>query len=83
MKVFLNDRVIEFIHTRPENPLVTDLVVEYNSVEKLKEDWADFLRYEKFRKFLIIDTKINEQDRSSAFDSFSSFFNLQVRSCIL
>jgi 8-oxo-dGTP pyrophosphatase MutT (NUDIX family) len=74
MKIFLNDRTIEFVPARQENPLATDLVVEYQSPGKLKEAWDDFLRYGKFRKFLIIDPEIHKQNASDAFKTFISFF---------
>ena len=54
MKVFLNDRIIEFVYSRPENTLTTDLVSEFDSEEKLKTAWGDFERYDKFRNLFVI-----------------------------
>jgi 8-oxo-dGTP pyrophosphatase MutT (NUDIX family) len=74
MKIFLNDRIIEFLPACPENTLATDLVVEYQSSGNLKEAWEDFSRYGKFRKFLIIDPGIVKHNSSDALKTFISFF---------
>ena len=55
MKIFLNDRLVEFLVKSPENLLPSDMVVDYKSPGKLQEAWRDFERYEKYKKFIIID----------------------------
>lgn len=74
MKIFLNDRTIEFMPTQPKNPLNTDLVVEYESVEKLEGAWENFKRYEKYRNLLIIEPGFHPQFASTAFEGFVTFF---------
>ncbi len=74
MKIFLNDRCILFIPHRPESLLPSELLVEFQSAGKLQEDWEDFKRYEKYRKFLIVDPDFNEHNPSGAFAAFRSFF---------
>ena len=76
MKIFLNERTIEFHSAQPENPLATTLVVQYESAEQLKVVWEEFIRYEKFRNFVIADPQIHTLDSSSAFKAFISFFKL-------
>lgn len=66
MKIFLNDRTIQFVKFAPDNPLPTDMIVIYESVEKLQEAYADFQRYEKFLILWIIG-------QESAFQAFISF----------
>lgn len=75
MKIFLNDRTIEFLHVRPENPMNTILVVEYQSAGLLQEAWEEFVRYEKYRRLLII-VNDNLQDISKAFESFALLFKV-------
>ncbi|MEI7723855.1 MAG: NUDIX domain-containing protein [Bacteroidota bacterium] len=74
MKIFLNDRIIEFISSPPENLQTTDFLVNYQSVSTLNEAWMDFERYEKFRKLLIIEPGFMKEDTSDAFIAFSSLF---------
>jgi len=76
MKIFLNDRTIEFMQSRPENPLFSDLVVEYQSAEKLKEAWTDFARHEKFLKFIIVEPGHKTLDISNSFKAFVSLFKI-------
>ena len=74
MKIFLNDRTIEFIGTCPENPLAGDMMVEYQTAGKLKIAWEEFIRYEKFRNLLIIEPDGSSPSSSSAFAAFVSLF---------
>jgi 8-oxo-dGTP pyrophosphatase MutT (NUDIX family) len=74
MKIFLNDRTIEFEVCRPVNVMASDLVVEYQSAENLQLAWEDFQRYEKFLKFIIIDPEAIDRVNSVAFKNFASFF---------
>jgi 8-oxo-dGTP pyrophosphatase MutT (NUDIX family) len=74
MKIFLNERTIEFAGSRPENLLASDLVVEYQSAENLQQAWEEFQRYEKFRKFIVVDAEIIEKGDSATFKIFTSFF---------
>jgi len=80
MKIFLNDRTIEFFSDHPADPLPADLVVEYRSGAELKTAWEKFIRYEKFRHFRIIDpnlqTSKNGKNKSDAFKSFLSLFKV-------
>ncbi len=54
MKIFLNDRVIEFVSESPLQHLPSDLIITYHSPGQLEESWLDFERYEKYRKFIIV-----------------------------
>jgi 8-oxo-dGTP pyrophosphatase MutT (NUDIX family) len=74
MKIFLNDRTIQFSSNAPENLLPTDMVVTYDSAEKLKEAYLDFERYEKFLNLWILDTGFGMINRKSAFQTFVSLF---------
>jgi 8-oxo-dGTP pyrophosphatase MutT (NUDIX family) len=76
MKIFLNDRTIEFISVAQEQPAPTDFVADYTTTEKLKESWEDFRRYEKFRRLLIVDAEPVEPGSSGAFHAFASFFKM-------
>ncbi len=75
MRIFLNDRVVEFVAEKPENQLPSDFVVVYQSPERLQEAWLDFERYEKYMKFIIIDqpNEPGKSDSCSASVRFSSF----------
>ena len=75
MKIFLNDRTIEFLTVRPENPMNTMLVVEYQSAGLLQEAWEEFSRYEKYRR-LIIFISDKTQDISRVFETFASLFKV-------
>ena len=76
MKIFLNDSTIEFMHLRPENTLFSDLVVEYQSAENLKEAWLVFARHEKFRKLIIVEQGLKSMDSSTSFNTFISLFKM-------
>lgn len=65
MKIFLNERTIQFVKIAPDNLLASEMVVKYESVEKLQEAYADFERYEKFLNLWIIG-------QESAFQAFAS-----------
>ena len=78
MKIFLNERTIQFHASPPENLMPTDLVIEYTSAEKLKEAWAEFKRHEKYFNFLIIEPGFQMQNTSPAFSSFGSFFKVII-----
>ncbi len=69
MRIFLNDRVVEFVAKKPENQLPSDFVVVYQSPERLHEAWVDFERYEKYMKFIIIDQH-DEPDKPDAGHAF-------------
>jgi hypothetical protein len=74
MKIFFNDRIIEFVPSCSHEPLKTELVVDYQSAGTLNEAWMDFSRHEKYRKLFIIDPEFSEKDQSAAFKTFGSFF---------
>jgi 8-oxo-dGTP pyrophosphatase MutT (NUDIX family) len=83
MKIFLNDRTISFLSKFPENSLPSDLIVYYESTEKLKEAWDDFERYEKFKHFKIVNTGSVNPDHTqemnnggAAFEAFVSIFKV-------
>ncbi|MCX6268188.1 MAG: NUDIX domain-containing protein [Bacteroidetes bacterium] len=76
MKIFLNDRIIEFVAVRPEQTFFSDMVVDYQSTGQIKEAWGDFQRYEKFRNFLIVDPELREKSNSSAVEAFFSLFKI-------
>ncbi len=58
MKIFLNDRVVEFVPNAPSNPLPTDMITEYENAGKLEEAWLDFERYDQYRKFFVVDRSV-------------------------
>jgi 8-oxo-dGTP pyrophosphatase MutT (NUDIX family) len=74
MKIFLNDRTIEFRSAHPENILTSDMVVEYQSSGNLNVKWEEFKRYEKFRNLFIIEPEFHPQHTSAAVEAFISFF---------
>ena len=74
MKIFLNDRTIEFVPSRPESTMPSDMVVGNTAAADMQVAWEDFRRYEKFRRLVVIDPEFNVQDASTAFRTFSSFF---------
>ena len=88
MKIFLNNRIIEFVTSFPEVSLPSDLVIPYESPGKLSEVWKNFERYEKFRNLVIVDAGCGMrdagygmrdtgswmQDAETAFDAFLSLF---------
>ncbi|MFZ4520773.1 MAG: NUDIX hydrolase [Bacteroidales bacterium] len=76
MKIFLNDRVIEFLAKAPEHPLNSDVVTEYKTEEGLRTVWDEFYRYEKFRNLYIIEPGFCSFGNSVAFHVFSSFFKI-------
>ena len=80
MKIFLNDRVIEFVSTIPENHLPTEMVVVYQSNGQLREAWQDFERYEKYRKFIIADQSVEPYQPQSGDESLSASFNCSLPS---
>ena len=55
MRIFLNDRVVEFVANTPSNPLPTDMIAEYRDAGKLEETWLDFERYDQYRKLFVVD----------------------------
>ena len=75
MKIFLNNRVVEFVAKMPENLLPSDLVVDYTNSGQLQEPWLDFERYEKYRKFIIIDQPYEPGGQGSMVDSRFSFLS--------
>ncbi|MEI7662230.1 MAG: NUDIX domain-containing protein [Bacteroidota bacterium] len=55
MKIFLNDRVVEFVAIMPGNTLPSDMLITYKPGGVLQEAWLDFERYDKYKKFIVID----------------------------
>jgi 8-oxo-dGTP pyrophosphatase MutT (NUDIX family) len=76
MKIFLNDRIIMFLAGMPESMLSSDLVHEYGSEQKLRQAWEEFYRYEKFRKFIVIDPFVTETNYPPAVNAFFSFLKV-------
>jgi 8-oxo-dGTP pyrophosphatase MutT (NUDIX family) len=74
MKIFLNERTIEFIPVLPQQTIVTVLVTEYSTPEALKLSWEDFCRYEKYKRMLIVDPEYSLMVQSPAFISFVKLF---------
>ncbi|MEI7500766.1 MAG: hypothetical protein WCK84_10000 [Bacteroidota bacterium] len=74
MKIFLNNRSIQFAAEAPENLLPANMVVVYESVEKLKEAFEDFERYEKYLNLWILDPGFGKPGAESAFQAFASLF---------
>jgi 8-oxo-dGTP pyrophosphatase MutT (NUDIX family) len=74
MKIFLNERTVEFVASRPENPAADTRVVEYQPAVTLETSWEEFKRYEKFRHLVIIDPEFSSLETSAAFQAFASLF---------
>jgi hypothetical protein len=80
MRIFLNDRIVEFVASPTPGVLSTDMVVTCESTWKLAEAWADFERYEKFRKFIVIEPSGGSAgasrpgDQPECFSAFSAGF---------
>ncbi|MEI6174305.1 MAG: NUDIX domain-containing protein [Bacteroidota bacterium] len=74
MKIFLNNRTVQFTAIAPENQLPTDMVVKYESAENLKEAYEDFERYEKYLNLWIWHADSGLFDGASAFKVFVSIF---------
>jgi 8-oxo-dGTP pyrophosphatase MutT (NUDIX family) len=74
MRIFLNDRIIEFVSSAPENPLASTLVIEYTTGDSLHNAWNDFVRYDKYVKLSVVDPEYLAGVTSAAFQSFASFF---------
>jgi 8-oxo-dGTP pyrophosphatase MutT (NUDIX family) len=74
MKIFLNNRTIQFVAIAPETVLSTDMMVKYESVEKLKETYDDFERFERYLNLLILDQSFNKPNADSSFHAFVSLF---------
>jgi hypothetical protein len=54
MKIFLNNRTVEFTDTAPTDANPADKVVIFESPGLLSDEWNDFERYEKFRRFILV-----------------------------
>ncbi len=67
MKIYLNDRVIEFTNTVPDNISDRDIIVQYESPAQLKSEWDLFARYEKHHRMVLPE---------AAIDSFFGLFKL-------
>ncbi len=74
MKIFLNNRTIEFISVMPAVMVETDFVIEFESLNTLVEAWNEFKRIEKYQRFLIVDTGITDIESGRAFEAFYSIF---------
>ncbi|MEI7526764.1 MAG: NUDIX domain-containing protein, partial [Mariniphaga sp.] len=55
MKIFFNSRIVEFVTEQPQTTLPSDMIHFYRSLDNLQEAWFDFERYEKFKKFIVVD----------------------------
>ena len=76
MKIFLNNRTIQFTAVAPENTLPTDMVVKYESAGQLKEAFGDFERYEKYLNLWILHDDSGSLNGISACQEFVSLFKL-------
>jgi 8-oxo-dGTP pyrophosphatase MutT (NUDIX family) len=78
MKIFLNDRSVEFLIDSPGNLPPGDLLVRYKSVDELREAWEAFSRYEKYKRMLVVDQSLKDTppEGAAAFMTFCSFFRI-------
>lgn len=76
MKIFLNDRIISFVNILPVNTLPSDLVIEYLPGEQLRNSWDEFMRYEKYRNFIIYEPGTTAGETLKAVDVFKTFFKV-------
>ena len=76
MKIFLNDRTIEFLAQPPGQLMNSDLVAEYHTAEELRAVWDEFYRYEKFRNLYVIEPGFVSFSTSRAFRDFGSLFKI-------
>jgi 8-oxo-dGTP pyrophosphatase MutT (NUDIX family) len=76
MKIFLNDRIIRFVNVLPVNTLPSDMVTEYLSGEQLRNSWEEFMRYEKYRNFIIYEPETPTGETLRAVDVFKTFFKV-------
>ena len=74
MKIFLNERPVEFVQVVPEVSSAADMVIEFDSAEQLKSSWEEFQRYEKYRTMVVVDKGFLPGKSSVAFETFISFF---------
>ena len=74
MKIFLDNRIVQFAHDAPEMLPPNDMVVRFESVEKLKEAYLEFERYEKFLRLWILDGGNGTTGNGPAFQAFTSIF---------
>jgi 8-oxo-dGTP pyrophosphatase MutT (NUDIX family) len=74
MKLFLNDRSIEFLTVLPGEIAPGSLITEYRTAAELSGTWEDFYRYEKHRRLLIIDPLFTGPESSGSFKAFAEMF---------
>ncbi|MEI6683691.1 MAG: NUDIX domain-containing protein [Bacteroidota bacterium] len=72
MKIFLNDRVVEFVAQAPANPLPADMIIEYENAGKLEEAWLDFERYDQYRKLFVVDRSAEPGNPETVLHPFPS-----------
>jgi 8-oxo-dGTP pyrophosphatase MutT (NUDIX family) len=76
MKIFLNNRTIQFAPNAPEILLPTDMVAVFESPEKLQEAYMDFERYEKYLNLWILVGGKGDENIESTVKIFVSFFKI-------
>ncbi|MCK9421293.1 MAG: NUDIX domain-containing protein [Bacteroidales bacterium] len=74
MKIFLNDRSILISELPPQAVSPSDMIINFESPEQLKRAYDEFERYDKWRKFFIIDPLISDRNRLFAHEAFSAMF---------
>lgn len=75
MKVFLGDREVIFLNAPPdETENKTDMVTGFRDGPGLVSAWTDFLRYEKYRRLLVVDQAMKDPAASQAFSEFKAGF---------
>ena len=74
LKIFLEERTVEFL---PSDPGQTDqdvLVVHVQNAANLRSAWDEFKRYQKYRKLLVIADQSTESCCQTAFETFQTLF---------
>jgi 8-oxo-dGTP pyrophosphatase MutT (NUDIX family) len=88
MRIFFNDRTIEFASRQPEEFPSSDRIIRYSSPGDLKNGWTDFLRDERFQRLVIVENPGEVDDAATgttvkisdfpglphAFREFAQFF---------
>jgi 8-oxo-dGTP pyrophosphatase MutT (NUDIX family) len=76
LKIFLNDRTIEFTRYLPDNTGPSDLIVEYRTMAELKDAWDQFAGNDHYRRLCIYDPHEFQLPGIRAFTTFAAFFRL-------
>ena len=71
MKIFLNEKTIQLLHSKPEKPISGDLVTEYTTRSQLKKTFKTFEKDEKKLNLLIWSSKKEDRLKKKFFHLFT------------